>query len=82
MDSIKGKLTEGCSQISSKHTFKKLAGFQKPEDGCPARNSVKRTEDLYIVGAIWFSIPSHSLDFNPMENIFNYVKSEQLTIEL
>ena len=31
------------------------------------------------VGAIKFSIPSHPPDFNPIENIFNYVKRELLT---
>ena len=32
-----------------------------------------------IVGAIKFSIPPRSPDFNTIENIFNYVKSELRT---
>ena len=28
------------------------------------------------IGAIKFSIPSRSPNFNPIENIFNYVKSK------
>ena len=31
------------------------------------------------VGAIKFSIPSRSPNFNPIENIFNYVKSKLRT---
>ena len=49
------------------------------QDGCPVKNSKKASLALDIVGAIKFSIPPRSPDFNTMENIFNYVKSELRT---
>ena len=49
------------------------------QDGCPVQNSKKARQALDTVGAIKFSIPSRSPDFNPVENIFNYVKSELRT---
>ena len=45
----------------------------------PVQNSKKARQALDTVGAIKFSIPSRSPDFNPVENIFNYVKSELRT---
>ena len=49
------------------------------QDGCPVKNSKKASLALDIVGAIKFSIPPRSPDFNTIENIFNYVKSELRT---
>ena len=46
------------------------------QDRCPVQNCKKARQALDTVGAIKFSIPPRSPDFNPMENIFNYVKSE------
>ena len=49
------------------------------QDGCPVQNSQKARQALDTVGAIKFSIPPRSPDFNPIENIFNFVKSELRT---
>ena len=48
-------------------------------DGCPVQNSKKARQALDTVGAIKFSIPPRSTDFNPIENICNFVKSELRT---
>ena len=50
-----------------------------PQDGCPALNSTKARQALDTVGAIKFSIPPRSPDFNPIKNIFNCIKSELRT---
>ena len=44
-----------------------------------AKKQQKARQALDTVGAIKFSIPSRSPDFNPIENIFNYAKSELRT---
>ena len=49
------------------------------QDGCPVQNSKKARQALDTVGAIKFRIPPRSPDFNPIENIFNFVKSELRT---
>ena len=49
------------------------------QDGCPVQDSKKASHALDTVGAIKFSIPPRSPDFNHIENIFNYVKSELRT---
>ena len=49
------------------------------QDGCPVQNSKKARQALDIVGAIKLSISPRSLDFNPIINIFSYVKSELRT---
>ena len=49
------------------------------QDGCPVQKSKKARQALDTVGAIKFSIPPRSLDFNPIESSFNYVKSELRT---
>ena len=49
------------------------------QDGCPVQNSKKEKQALDTVGAIKFSIPPRSPDFNPIENIFNFVKSKLRT---
>ena len=50
------------------------------QDGCPAQNSKKAIQaPLDTVGAIKFSIPPHSPDFNPIEDVFDFVKSELRT---
>ena len=49
------------------------------QEGCPVQSSQKARQALDTVGAIKFSIPPHPPDFNPIENIFNYVKRELLT---
>ena len=46
------------------------------QDGCPVQNSKKERQALKTVGAIKFSIPPRSADFNPIENISNYFKIE------
>ena len=79
------KLMQACSQISSKHTFKKLsvnAEFQKTRGFFKmdvVQNSKKARQALDTVGAIKFSIPLLLLDSNPIENIFKYVKKELST---
>ena len=79
------KLMQACSQISSKHTFKKLsvnAEFQKTKGFFKmdvVQNSKKVRQALDTVGAIKFSIPLLLLDSNPIENIFKYVKKELST---
>ena len=52
------------------------------QDGCPVQNSKKEKQALDTVGAIKFSIPPRSPDFNPIENIFSYVKSELRTQDI
>ena len=37
------------------------------QKGCPVQNTV---------GAVKFSPPPRSTDFNPVENVFNFVESE------
>ena len=49
------------------------------QDRCPVQNGKKVRKTLNTVGAIKFSIPLCSPDFNPIENIFNFVKSELRT---
>ena len=44
------------------------------QDGCPVQNSKKAKQAFDTVGAIKFSIPSRSPDFNPIENISNCQK--------
>lgn len=46
------------------------------QDGDPSQNSKKAMEALRKVRARKFSIPPRSPDLNPIENVFNYVKSE------
>ena len=46
------------------------------QNGCSVHNSKKARQALGTVGAIKFSIPPPSPDFNSIESIFNYVKSE------
>ena len=77
---------ETCFQISSKHTFMKLsvdAGFQKKKGFFKVDvlyKTVKKARQVFdTVGTIKFSIPPRSPDFNPIENIFSYVKSELRT---
>ena len=49
------------------------------QDGYPVQNSKKARQALDTVGAIKFTIPPRSPDFNPIENIFNFVKGELRT---
>ena len=49
------------------------------QDGCPVQSNEKAREALDTIGAIKFRTPPRSSDFNPMENIFNYFKSELRT---
>ena len=49
------------------------------QDGYPVQNSKKARQALDTVGAIKFSIPPRSPDFNPIEDVFNFVKSELRT---
>ena len=80
---------ETCFQISSKHTFKKLsadAGFQKKKGFFKVDvlyKTVKKARQAFdTVGTIKFSIPPRSPDFNPIENILSYVKSELRTQDI
>ena len=73
---------ETCSQILSKHTFSRCRipkGKRSLQDGCPVQNSKKARQALDTVAAIKFSIPPRSPDFNPIENVSNFVKSELRT---
>ena len=49
------------------------------QGGGPVQNSKKERQALDIVGAIKIRIPPCSPDFDPIKNIFNYVKSELCT---
>ena len=49
------------------------------QDGCLVQNSKKARQALNTVEAIKFSLRPHSGDFNSIENILNYVKSELRT---
>ena len=49
------------------------------QDECPVQISEKARQALDAVGAIKFSIPPRSSNFNPIENVFNFVKSELRT---
>ena len=49
------------------------------EDGYPAQNSKRARQALDTVEAIKFSIPPRLPDFNPIENAFNFIKSELRT---
>ena len=44
------------------------------QDGCP--NSEKARQALDTVGTIKLSIPPSSPDFNRIENVFNFVKTD------
>ncbi|XP_028419243.1 uncharacterized protein LOC114545017 [Dendronephthya gigantea] len=46
------------------------------QDGDPSQNSKKANDAMHVVGARKFSIPPRSPDINPIENIFNLVKSK------
>ena len=46
------------------------------QNGCSVHNSKKARQALRTVGVIKFSIPPPSPDFNSIESISNYVKSE------
>ena len=72
-DFIKTHLQETFSR------FRIPKGKRLLQDGCPVQNSKKARQALDTVGAIKFSIPPRSPDFNPIENIFNFVKSELRT---
>ena len=70
---------ETCSQIFLKHTFSRCRipkGKRFLQDGCPIKNSKKARQTLDTVATIKFSIPPRSPDFNPIENVSNFVKSE------
>ena len=49
------------------------------QDGCTVQNSKKTRQALDTVGATKFSIPSRSPDFNRIENVFNFAKSQLRT---
>ena len=46
------------------------------QDGCPVQDSKKARQALDTVEAIKFRVPPCSPDFNPIENVFNFVKCE------
>ena len=46
------------------------------QDGDPSQNSRKANNAMYKVGAKKFSIPARSSDMNPIENVFNYVRTK------
>ena len=46
------------------------------KDGDPSRNSKKANSTMNKVAAKKFSIPARSPDTNPIENVFNYVKTK------
>ena len=49
------------------------------QNGCPVQNSKKAMQALDTVAAIKFRILPCSPEFNPIENVFNLVKSELRT---
>ena len=73
------------SDFIKKHFQETFSRFRIPkgksfvQDGCPLQSSKKARQALDKVGAIKFSIPPPSPDFNPIENIFNFVKKELRT---
>ena len=46
------------------------------QNGCPVQNSKRAMQALDTVAAIKFRILPCSPEFNPIENVFNFVKSE------
>ena len=48
------------------------------QDGCPVQNSKKARQALGTVGAIKFSIPPRSPDFNLIENVFILSKANDV----
>ena len=66
-----------CQEIFSRYKIPKSKRFL--QDGCLVQNSKKARQALDTVSAIIFSIPPRSPDFNHIENIFNYFKSELRT---
>ena len=72
-DFIKKDFQETFSQ------FRIPKGKSFVQDGCPLQNSKKARQALDKVGAIKFSIPPRSPDFNPIENAFNFVQKELRT---
>ena len=46
------------------------------QDGDTSQNSRKVNNAMYKVGAKKFSIPARSPDMNPIENVFNYVRTK------
>ena len=73
LDFIKAHFQETCSRCRIPK------GKRFLQDGRPVQNSKKASHALDTVGAIKFSIPPRSPDFNHIDNIFNYVKSELRT---
>ena len=56
-----------------------LKGKRFLQDGCPIQNRKKARQALDTVGVIKFSIPPLPPDFNPIENVVNFVKNEQFS---
>ena len=46
------------------------------QDGDPSQNSRKANNAIYKLGTKKFSIPARSPDMNPIENVFNYVRTK------
>ena len=81
-DKINGDMFSNFIKKHFQETFSRCKipkGKRFLQDGCPVQNSKNARQTLDTVEAIKFSIPSRSPDFNPIENIFNFVKSELRT---
>ena len=76
---ISGKMFADLKHKHFKQAFEK-SNNQKGklflQDGDPSQNSKKANNAMYKVGAKKFSIPARSPDMNPIENVFNYVRTE------
>ena len=46
------------------------------QDSDPLQNSRKVNNPMYKMGAKKFSIPTRSPELNPIENVFNYVRTK------
>ena len=46
------------------------------QDGDPSQNSRKASNVIYKIRATKFSIPARSPDLNPIQNVFNYVRTK------
>ena len=77
-----GRVVYFIAAISHQKSFSRWRipkGKRFLQDGCPVQNSKKTRQALDTVGAIKFSIPPRSQDFNPIKSIFNFIKRELRT---
>ena len=78
-DNMSGKLFASFVREHFKEIFSKSAnprGMLFLQDGDPSQNSKLARDAISSVGARLFSIPARSPDLNPIENMFNLVRTK------